>query len=265
ELQERFGVNLYDSQARFQSNTGAFLSIDPMAEKYYSISPYSYCAANPVNLVDPEGEDGMVTGEGTKDNPYIITAVYYYKAGEDGLDEEYIRALKSAIDKYNKSGLIKEKKDGKTIYFKYNLSVAASSNPEYDRLKNTGFKTTTGEPRYYGNVVGAEQLDQGEEFGSANNIRIDFNKNNIEKGVNMGLNRFKLLEGTAIHEIGHNLGAEHSDGTQTMQENLSITQSANGEIYADYPKVTSKHLKIIFGRMNSKKENRHQGRVWLRN
>ncbi|MBQ9184610.1 MAG: hypothetical protein IJ151_01905, partial [Bacteroidales bacterium] len=45
-----------DSQARFQSNTGAFLSIDPMAEKYYSISPYSYCAANPVNLVDPEGE-----------------------------------------------------------------------------------------------------------------------------------------------------------------------------------------------------------------
>ena len=56
ELQERFGVNLYDSQARFQSNTGAFLSIDPMAEKYYSISPYSYCAANPVNLVDPEGE-----------------------------------------------------------------------------------------------------------------------------------------------------------------------------------------------------------------
>ena len=57
ELQDKFGVNLYDSQARFQSNTGAFLSIDPMAEKYYSISPYAYCAGNPINLVDPEGMD----------------------------------------------------------------------------------------------------------------------------------------------------------------------------------------------------------------
>ena len=51
-----FGVNLYDSQARFQSNIGAFLSKDPLAEKYYGISPYSYCAGNPVNLVDPEGD-----------------------------------------------------------------------------------------------------------------------------------------------------------------------------------------------------------------
>ena len=30
---------------------------DPLSEKYYSISPYAYCAGNPVNLVDPEGMD----------------------------------------------------------------------------------------------------------------------------------------------------------------------------------------------------------------
>jgi len=30
-------------------------SMDPMAEKYFSISPYAYCAGDPVNLVDPEG------------------------------------------------------------------------------------------------------------------------------------------------------------------------------------------------------------------
>ncbi|MBQ7468678.1 MAG: hypothetical protein IJS75_07455 [Bacteroidales bacterium] len=56
ELQKRFGINLYDSQARFQANTGMFLSLDPLAEKYYGISPYSYCAGNPVNLVDPDGK-----------------------------------------------------------------------------------------------------------------------------------------------------------------------------------------------------------------
>ena len=28
---------------------------DPLAEKYFSISPYAYCAGDPVNLVDPSG------------------------------------------------------------------------------------------------------------------------------------------------------------------------------------------------------------------
>ena len=46
-----FGARLYDPR------TAAWLSQDPMAEKYYPISPYAYCAGNPVNLVDPTGED----------------------------------------------------------------------------------------------------------------------------------------------------------------------------------------------------------------
>ena len=34
-----------------------WLSPDPLMEKYYGMSPYLYCAGNPVNLVDPDGED----------------------------------------------------------------------------------------------------------------------------------------------------------------------------------------------------------------
>jgi hypothetical protein len=29
--------------------------MDPLAEKYYHLSPYAYCAGDPVNLVDPDG------------------------------------------------------------------------------------------------------------------------------------------------------------------------------------------------------------------
>lgn len=32
-----------------------WLSVDPMADKYPEISPYAYCAWNPVKLVDPDG------------------------------------------------------------------------------------------------------------------------------------------------------------------------------------------------------------------
>ena len=37
--------------------------MDPLCEKYYSISPYAYCAGNPINFADPTGmviEDGSL-------------------------------------------------------------------------------------------------------------------------------------------------------------------------------------------------------------
>ena len=49
-----FGARVYDPR------TAAWLSQDPMAEKYYPISPYAYCAGNPVNLVDPDGKNPIV-------------------------------------------------------------------------------------------------------------------------------------------------------------------------------------------------------------
>ncbi len=33
-----------------------WLSVDPMSDKYPSLSPYAYCAWNPVKLVDPSGD-----------------------------------------------------------------------------------------------------------------------------------------------------------------------------------------------------------------
>ena len=45
-----FGARLYDPRS------ASWLSQDPMAEKYYAYSPYSYCAGNPVSFVDPKGK-----------------------------------------------------------------------------------------------------------------------------------------------------------------------------------------------------------------
>ena len=41
-----------------------WLSVDPMADKYPSISPYAYCAWNPVKLVDPDGMEAIVNDDG---------------------------------------------------------------------------------------------------------------------------------------------------------------------------------------------------------
>ena len=64
-------------------------SMDPLAEKYYSISPYVYCAGNPVNLVDRDGKDFR---KKRRLNTIIISADYYARG-----DASYLSAKQGAF------------------------------------------------------------------------------------------------------------------------------------------------------------------------
>ena len=56
ELDNETGLYYYG--ARYLDPTGAmWLSVDPLFEKYAGMSPYNYCAGNPVKLVDPDGRE----------------------------------------------------------------------------------------------------------------------------------------------------------------------------------------------------------------
>lgn len=64
ELDRENGIDWYDSQARFYDQLiGRTTTMDPMAEKYYSVSPYSWCADNPMRFVDNNGKDLNFLGE----------------------------------------------------------------------------------------------------------------------------------------------------------------------------------------------------------
>ena len=41
----------------YESSSGRWLSIDPSADKYPNLSPYIYCLNNPLNHLDPDGND----------------------------------------------------------------------------------------------------------------------------------------------------------------------------------------------------------------
>ena len=56
EFETLMRLNLYDSHARFYDPAlDRFMSVDPLCEKYYSISPYAYCLNNPLGHIDPTG------------------------------------------------------------------------------------------------------------------------------------------------------------------------------------------------------------------
>ncbi len=57
ELDRMHGLNTYDYGARqYNPVTARWDRPDPLSEKYYSISPYAYCANDPVRFVDPDGK-----------------------------------------------------------------------------------------------------------------------------------------------------------------------------------------------------------------
>ena len=61
ELDRENGLDLYDSQARFyDSMIGRTPTQDPLAEKYSGVSPYLWCAGNPIRFIDPLGESTNV-------------------------------------------------------------------------------------------------------------------------------------------------------------------------------------------------------------
>jgi RHS repeat-associated protein len=58
ELDRTFGLDNYDIHARqYYAMMPSWDRIDKKAEDYYHLSPYSYCAGNPVNLGDYDGMD----------------------------------------------------------------------------------------------------------------------------------------------------------------------------------------------------------------
>ena len=51
-----FGARYYDA------DISIWLSVDPLANKYPSLSPYVYCANNPIQLIDPDGRKIVIAG-----------------------------------------------------------------------------------------------------------------------------------------------------------------------------------------------------------
>ena len=87
ELDRENGLDLYDSKARMYDPTiGRTPTQDPMAEKYYSMSPYLWCAANPITFTDPTG-----------------MAVFWHNGkviGDDGIDDQKIYVIKTTEKKF---------------------------------------------------------------------------------------------------------------------------------------------------------------------
>jgi hypothetical protein len=84
-----FGARYYDA------DISVWLSVDPLSDKYPSMSAYMYCAGNPVMLVDPDGRKIVITnnGESFEWNPGVVYS------GQNQFIINTVNSLQSYYDK----------------------------------------------------------------------------------------------------------------------------------------------------------------------
>jgi len=88
ELDRMHGLDWYDYGARYM-DAMRFTTMDPLAEKYYDMSPYAYCHNNPFNIIDPDGcgDYYLISGEwvgidsNKDDKAYIAKSIQFNKSG----------------------------------------------------------------------------------------------------------------------------------------------------------------------------------------
>jgi RHS repeat-associated protein len=116
------GLDLIDFVARpYDPSGNHFWTQDPMAELYYQMSPYAYCANNPIIYIDPDGRK-LEFADGTSDDykkQFAATEQYLNEHGAGGI-------LKSIRD--NDATIYIAEGNNKTFFSPSNATITWDPN-----------------------------------------------------------------------------------------------------------------------------------------
>jgi len=111
EFDRKYEINMYDFKARgYDQTSGRFTTPDPLAEKNYSISPYAYCANNPVRYFDPDGRFKMDANQAQQ---YKRLAEYLKNNIQEIANNPKIMASLMTYGQFSKQNIIKDLEWGK--------------------------------------------------------------------------------------------------------------------------------------------------------
>lgn len=219
DLSTDFSIPYLDYGARvYPPKLRRWIVPDPESERYYGLSPYSFCAGDPINYID---EDGRAFKRKWYSDRIVVSAMIF-------ADKRSVKSAKQAANFWNK------RKDSyyvgsKKYLVEYNIVVSPVSS--YNNLSGDNSN------RY--SVESANSLvsrahpgayDAGQTTGVTKNLIY------VDERYAELLPNSKVKSSTGAHEIGHFLGIHgHEENTimseyQDEKRALSVNQEQVNEI-----------------------------------
>ena len=190
ELTEELGLETYDFGARnYDASLGRWMNIDPLADKYHSISAYSYVANNPLFFKDPDGERIWIYYQDSDGNEQRVEYKNKQLYSESGKvykpDGDFLPNIMDALDNLGSTDI------GKVV-----LDKLVGSDNDFD-LKNS----TNKEESTVGFV--ANRDDKGNKTG----------------GGTLTLGEDQSLE-TVSHELFHGYQLEENGDNYSINDEV---------------------------------------------
>ena len=167
ELDTKKDLNWYDYGARhYDAALGRFATVDPSSESYYETSPYAYCLNTPINMIDPDGNDGIFI---TFPDYQISTPIG--RVGGLGHAGVLLINNKSGLTKYYEYGRYDSENKGIVRSFTVpNVVIDQNGNPTTESL-NATLQSVSEQAGHGGRIEGA--YVESDKFDKMNNYAIE--------------------------------------------------------------------------------------------
>ena len=218
----------YFGSRYYSSDLSIWLSVDPMSDKYPSLSSYTYCANNPIKLVDPNGEElwkPEITGTGDirllSEEGDSYQSLTHFLGGKSGIFSK--RQIDKMWKNRDEKGNVTLSKNIFSKAIKKAMKLNYPSEEDIMKYKNWAAAERAGYTKNY-NCIGASiSAAMGEEIGYCFIEKLD---DELEYGKWYSTNtpvfgktllRFEY-EGIATHAAIY-FGQDHSGNTYVFSKN----------------------------------------------
>ncbi len=193
ELDEENGINWYYFGARYYDPMiGRWWSVDPLADKYISLSPYNYVENNPLNLFDPNGLDTYLIIYGA---PYLN----YTMAGDHGdVGDNFRLAAETQAEEIKNSDNFNSETDEVIIVeARSTEQFTAATNADYESGKIV--ELTVFSHGYIGGI------SLGGENGNKEQLS-DYDKREINSNTMSQIDKKNFTNNAQVNLNGCNIG-----------------------------------------------------------
>jgi RHS repeat-associated protein len=236
ELQDEGGLDWYDYCARYYDPTiGRWHTVDPLAEKYFNVSPYAYAANNPVLFIDPNGQEVWIYYNDADGNKQKLQ---YTQGMKYGGDNAFVSTSVNALNKMNSTKIgsqVLGELVGSENQFNFTNTFAKDNNGNDVKDALSFAKSENGGGEVHAGALMGDKMQEGQKLESTAHEL--FHGYQYEKGQTLNGSLATVNNEVGAYLFGRAVSLSADYGTSTNFGNNTVAgqaydQAMNSLIFA---------------------------------